>query len=130
VQLAVEIVVRGFRFALGKAEAMMMTNLKSAVLSVTSTIALTTTMIVGFNPVVAAASPSAVRCGSGTHAVVNFPVVNGHRTRQVTCVRNRAVAHRAIGTTGTVVKCGPGTHAVVHHPLIDGRRVRQTVCVG
>jgi len=78
----------------------------------------------------AGSRPRLVSCGAETHAVVRHPIVNGHRIRRVTCVRNTAVQLRVVGTRGrTVASCGAGTHAVVHHPIVNGHRVRQVVCV-
>jgi hypothetical protein len=77
----------------------------------------------------AAASPTVVGCGVGTHAVVRHSVVDGRRIRHVSCVRN-ASRRNVIGTTGrTVAACGPGTHPVVHHPTVNGRRIRRVTCV-
>lgn len=75
------------------------------------------------------ASPTVVGCGAGTHAVVRHSVVNGHRIRRVSCVRN-AARRNVIGTNArTVARCGPGTHRVIHHPTVNGRRIRRVTCV-
>jgi hypothetical protein len=77
----------------------------------------------------AEASPTVVGCGAGTHAVVRHTLVNGHRVRRVSCVRNAARRTITGVSRRTVARCGPGTHRVIHHPVVNGRRVRRVTCV-
>jgi hypothetical protein len=107
----------------------MKTSIKALVLSLAAAAAL---LVFGSTRV--DASPTVVRCGAGTHAVVTHPIVEGRRIRRVTCARDIVARRHVVGTSGTATtttapRCGAGFHERVRYRTVDGRRVRRVICV-